>query len=93
MGKRRSVRIIFRRSINFIFINHYYGRHKLPLIKELRAEQKKLRTEVEKLKNEIRDEKPQLEELKNMRRNIEMFLGRDDCQRHERNYKRTGELE
>lgn len=71
---------------------HFNG-CKLPLIKELRTEQKKLRTEVEKLKNEIRDEKPQLDELKNMRRNIEMFLGHDNSQSHERKPKRTGELE
>ena len=66
---------------------------KIPLIKELRAEQRKLRAEIEKLKSEIGNEKPQLDELKNMRRNIEMFLG-DDNQRNQglRN-KRSGELE
>ena len=75
------------------YLKKHFSWGKLPLIKELRTEQKKLRNEVEKLKNEIRDEKPQLEELKNMRRNIAMFLGRDDCQSHEWNPKRTGELE
>ncbi len=71
------------------YLKKHFSGGKLPLIKELRAEQKKLCAEVEKLKNEIRDEKPQLEELKNMRRNIEKFLNNDDC----RNHKRIGELE
>ena len=74
-------------------LKKHFSRGKLPLIKELRAEQKKLRTEAEKLKSEICNEKPILEELKNMRRNIEMFLGCDDSQSHERNPKWTGELE
>ena len=76
-----SSRALYRLEIRF------------PLIKELRAERTKLMTEVEKLINEIRDEKPQLEELKNMRRNIERFLGRDKCQSHEKKPKSTRELE
>lgn len=65
----------------------------LPLIKELRAEQKKLRAEAERLKGELGNDKPQLDELKNMRRNIEMFLGDDERQSQEQRNKRTGELE
>ena len=70
-----------------------FGGGKLPLIKELRAEQKQLKAEAEKLRNEITNEKPQLNELKNMRRNIEMFLGNDERQSQGRRDKRSGELE
>lgn len=74
-------------------IKKAFGDKKLPLIKELRAEQKKLRSEADKLWAEIKNERPQLDELKNMKRNIEIFLGSDDCQSHKRQPKRTGELE
>ena len=80
-------------ALRAVGLKKHFGGEKLPLIKELRAEQKKLRAEIEKLKSDISNEKPQLDELKNMRRNIEMFLG-DDNQRNQglRN-KRSGELE
>jgi len=74
-------------------LKKHFGGEKLPLIKDLRAEQKKLRAEIEKLKSDISNEKPQLDELKNMRRNIEMFLGDDDRRSQGRQNKRSGELE
>ena len=70
-----------------------FGGGKLPLIKELRAEQKKLRAEAEKLRDEISNDKPQLDELKNMRKNIETFLGNDNRLSHGKHNKRSGELE
>lgn len=60
-------------------LKRHFSGCKLPLIKELRTEQKKLKAEVEKLKNEIHNEEPQLKELKNMRRNVAIFLGQDEC--------------
>ena len=74
-------------------LKKHFGGEKLPLIKDLRAEQRKLRAEIEKLKSDISNEKPQLDELKNMRRNIEMFLGDDDRKSQGRQNKRSGELE
>lgn len=70
-----------------------FGGGKIPLIKDLRAEQKKLRAEADKLRNEFSNEKPQLDELKNMRRNIEMFLGNDEQRSQKQQNKRSGELE
>lgn len=66
---------------------------KVPLIKELRVEQKKLKAEREKLNLELGNEKPELDELKNMRKNINLFLGVSDTQEQERSRKRSGELE
>ena len=74
-------------------IKKAFGDKKLPLIKELRAEQKKLKTEADKLWAEIKDERPQLDELKNMKRNIEKFLGNDDRQTHNRQNRHSEELE
>ena len=45
------------------------------------------------MKSEISNKKPQLDELKNMRRNIEQFLGDDDWRSQGRRKKRSGELE
>jgi len=66
---------------------------KLPLIKELRAEQKQLRTEVDKLYTEIRSEKPQLDDLRKMRNNIDLFLNSGKQHERSRNRKRSDELE
>ncbi|WP_295092864.1 hypothetical protein [Ruminococcus sp.] len=74
-------------------IKKSFGGKKLPLIKELRAEQKKLRTGADKLWAEIKDERPQLDELKNMRRNIELFLGEKGYRGKEQQKYKTGELE
>jgi len=70
-----------------------FGDGKLPLIKELRAEQKELRVEKDKLKGQINDEKPPLDELKTMRKNIDLFMGVDDRAEQRRTKKRSGELE
>ena len=74
-------------------IKKAFGDKKLPLIKELRAEQKKLKTEADKLWAEIKDERPQLDELKNMKRNIEVFLGKDERLNSRQHQKCSGELE
>lgn len=74
-------------------IKKAFGGKKLPLIKELKAEQKKLRTEADKLWAEIKNERPQLDELKNIRRNIEKFLGNDDRQTYNLHNRRFDELE
>ena len=66
---------------------------KIPLIKELRAEQKQLRTEVDKLYTEIRSEKPQLDDLRKMRNNIDLFLNSGKQHERSRNRKRSDELE
>lgn len=70
-----------------------FGNDKVPLIKELRAEQKKLKAERENLNSKLGYEKPKLDELKNMRKNINLFLGVSDTQEQERQRKRSGELE
>ena len=74
-------------------IKKAFGDKKLPLIKELRAEQKKLKTEADKLWAEIKGERPQLDELKNMKRNIEVFLGKDERLNSRQHQKCSGELE
>ncbi|WP_294411275.1 hypothetical protein [uncultured Ruminococcus sp.] len=74
-------------------IKKAFGDKKLPLIKELRAEQKKLRSEADKLWAEFKNEKPQLDELKNMKRNIEKFLGNDDRQTRNHRNRSSDELE
>ncbi len=69
-----------------------FGGIKLPLIKELRTEQKELRDEIDKLRNEISNEKPKLDELKNMRRNIELFIDDYDWHNDEQQKERSAEL-
>ena len=74
-------------------IKRQFSGGKLPLIKELRAEQKQLRTEVDKLYTEIRSEKPQLDDLRKMRNNIDLFLNSGKQHERSRNRKRSDELE
>ena len=56
----------------------YFGDSSLPLIKELRGEQRRLRGEREKMSSEILNDKRELDEMKNMRKNVEVFLGSGD---------------
>ena len=74
-------------------IKKAFGGKKLPLIKELRAEQKKLRTEADKLWAEIKNERPQLDELRKMKNNIDRFLNSGKQHERSRNRKRSDELE
>ena len=74
-------------------IKKAFGGKKLPLIKELRAEQKKLRTEADKLWAEIKNERPQLDELRKMKNNIDRFLNSDNQHDRSRDRKRYNELE
>lgn len=83
--------IIYAASVKSL--KKHFGGSSLPLIKDLRAEQKKLRAEKDKLIRETSSEKPELDELKTMRRNIDIFLGVDDKQQHDRQNKRTDGLE
>lgn len=66
---------------------------KLPLIKDLRAEQRALKAEMQKLKQSVGSENEELSELKNIRRNIEKFLGNNKKQTRQAQKKRKGELE
>lgn len=70
-----------------------FGGGKLPLIKELRAEQKKLKAESEKLRESLRNDKPKLDELRTMRKNIDIFLNSGQQNEHGQNRKRSDELE
>ena len=74
-------------------IKKAFGDKKLPLIKELRAEQKKLRSEADKLWAEIKNERPQLDELIKMKNNIDRFLNSDNQHDRSRDRKRSYELE
>lgn len=53
----------------------HFGKNKFPLIKDLRAKQKELFHEKEQLKTAVNATKPGLDELTNVRKNIDMFLG------------------
>ena len=70
-----------------------FGGGKLPLIKELRSEQRKLKAETEKLRESLRNDKPKLDELRTMRKNIDMFLNSGQQNEHDQNRKRSDELE
>ena len=74
-------------------VKKYFGSEKMPLIKELRAEQKQLLSEKEKLYSETNSAKSKLDELLTVQRNIEKFLGLEQEQKNEQKKKRSGELE
>lgn len=74
-------------------IKKWFGSGKPPLIKSLRAEQNSLKEQRAKLKSAMENDKPELDELRKMRRNIDVFLGREDEQERASQKKRSGELE
>lgn len=74
-------------------VKKYFGNEKMPLIKELRAEQKQLFSEKEKLYSETNSAKSELDELLTVQRNIDKFLGIEHEQEKEQKKKRSGELE
>jgi len=74
-------------------VKKHFGGEKMPLIKELRAEQKQLLSEKEKLYSETNFVKYELDELLTVQRNIDKFLGLEHEQEKEQKKKRSGELE
>lgn len=66
---------------------------KLPLIKELRAEQQSLYAEKDKLYQQYGTAKSEQKELDVIMKNVDMILGRDNEQEREAQKKRSGELE
>jgi hypothetical protein len=66
---------------------------KLPLIKELRAEQQLLYAEKDKLYQQYGTAKSEQKELDVIMKNVDMILGRDNAQEREAQKKRSGELE
>ena len=73
-------------------VKKYFGGEKMPLIKELRVEQKQLLSEKEKLYSETNSAKSELDELLTVQRNIDKFLGLEHEQEKAQK-KRSGELE
>lgn len=75
------------------YLKKRFNGGKVPLIKELRAEQKALQAEKDKLYESYYSEKSELSELQTMKKNIDMISGRDTSREQERSKKRSGELE
>ncbi len=75
------------------YLKKRFNGGKVPLIKELRAEQKTLQAEKDKLYDSYYSDKSEFTELQTMKKNIDMILGRDTSQEQERSKKRSGELE
>lgn len=74
-------------------IKKWFGKEKPPFIKSMRAEQNRLIEEKAKILDDIYNEKPELDELKNMRKNVSMFLGINKDQRQEPYSHKTSEIE
>ena len=74
-------------------VKKYFAGEKIPLIKDLWAEQKQLLSEKEKLYSETNSAKSELDELLTVQRNIDKFLGLEHEQEKESKKKRSGELE
>lgn len=74
-------------------VKKHFNGEKMPLIKELRAEQKQLLSEKEKLYSETNSAKSELDELLTVQRNIDKFLGLEHEQEKAQKKKRSGELE
>ena len=68
---------------------------KYPLIKELRAEQKKLYAEKDRLYSSYNAAKTEIKELDTVMKNVDMILGKDKEKDRQRDIqrKRSGELE
>lgn len=75
------------------YIKKHFKDGKAPLIKELRAEQKKLLAEKDKLYKEYYSSKNDLSEIETIKKNVDTILGKDRTQEQSRNKKRSGELE
>ena len=75
------------------YIKKHFKDGKTPLIKDLRAEQKKLLAEKDKLYNEYYSIKSEMSELQTIKKNVDTILGKDKPQEQNRIKKRSGELE
>lgn len=75
------------------YIKKTFKDGKPPLIKELRAEQKKLIAEKDKLYKEYYSAKSEMSELQTIKKNVDTILGKDREQEQSRTKKRSGELE
>ena len=75
------------------YIKKTFKDGKTPLIKELRAEQRKLTAEKDKLYKEYYSAKSEMSELQTIKKNVDTILGKDREQEQSRTKKRSGELE
>lgn len=77
------------------YLKKRFGGEKAPLIKELRAEQKKLYAEKDRLYNSYNAAKSEIKELDTVMKNVDMILGKDKEKDRRRDVqrKRSGELE
>ena len=82
--------IVYEAAKRYILKNFPSG--KLPLLKELRAEQRKLKAEKDRLYDKYCDERTSLSEIQDVKKNVDMILGTEYGQ-HERKRKRPDELE
>lgn len=89
--EHESELIIFSAAEKYIQKN--FKDSKTPLIKELRAEQRKLTAEKDKLYKEYYSAKSEMSELQTIKKNVDTILGKDREQGQSRTKKRSGELE
>ena len=77
------------------YLKKRFGGEKAPLIKELRAEQKKLYAEKDRLYSSYNAAKSEIKELDMVMKNVDMILGKDKEKDRQRDVqrKRSGELE
>ena len=68
-----------------------FGGKRTPLIKEIRAEQKKLYAEKDKLYSSYNSAKSEIKELDTVMKNVDMILGKDKEKSVQK--QRTNELE
>ena len=73
------------------YLKKRFGGDKAPLIKELRAEQKKLYVEKDRLYNSYNSAKSEIKELDTVMKNVDMILGKDKEKSVQK--QRTNELE
>lgn len=73
------------------YLKKRFGGEKAPLIKELRAEQKKLYAEKDKLYSSYNSAKSEIKELDTVMKNVDMILGKDKEKSVQK--QRTNELE
>ncbi|MGN0575818.1 MAG: hypothetical protein ACI4J2_07285 [Ruminococcus sp.] len=77
------------------YLKKRFGGEKAPLIKELRAEQKKLYAEKDRLYDSYNAAKSEIKELDTVMKNVDIILGKDKekDRRRDVQHKRSGELE
>lgn len=73
------------------YLKKRFGGEKTPLIKELRAEQKKLYAEKDRLYNSYNSAKSEIKELDTVIKNVDMILGKEKEKSVQK--QRTNELE